>query len=121
MFSLVFIFLLYFVFYYLSDKRKRKRYNVTYGTIRKYDESRSGLLKKYSPVILYEVNGEIYTIRSYKSSIFKKISPRVRVYYLPDNPEIGYIAPTSPLIVFCIVGFIIFCFYLFIFTHIFKY
>ena len=119
MFSLIFIFLLYFCLYYFFDMRRRKRYNVTYGYIRKYDEYRQGLFKKYCPVITYEVNNEIYTITSYKSSIFKKINNKCRVYYLPDNPKIGYLAPTSPLIVFCVTFFIIFCFYLFIFKTIF--
>ena len=111
MFSLIFIFLLYFGFYYYYDMKRRKRYNVTYGTIRMYEESRVGLLKKYRPVIIYEVNGEIYNITHYKASYFKRIIPRFRIYYLPDKPSIGYVAPTSPLIIFCVSGFIILCFY----------
>ena len=119
MFSLIFIFLLYMGLYYFYDKKRRDRYKVTYGTIRKYEES-GGILKKYRPVIMYEVNGELYTITHYKFSFFKRITPRIRLYYLADNPEISYVAPTSPLIVFGVVGFIIFCFYLFIFSYIFR-
>ena len=120
MFSLIFIFLIYIGLYYFFDKKRRDRYNTTYGTVRMYEESRHGLLKKYCPVIMYEVNGEIYTITHYKASYFKRIIPRFRIYYLPDNPSIGHVAPTSPLIVFGVVGFCILCFYIFIFSYIFR-